>query len=241
MNDVIIDLRQVTKVYRSGVLEVPVLHGIDFRIERNEYVAIMGPSGSGKSTLMNILGGLDHPTGGEYYFEGRNIAGMNDEDMSRIRNAKIGFVFQNFSLLPRMNASENVQVPLVYAGVGVRSRRMRAEGMLAKVGLSDRSHHRPSELSGGQKQRVAMARALINEPSVVLADEPTGNLDSTTSREIMGLLDALHREGQTIILVTHEDDIAAHARRTIVLRDGRIINDEMRPDKRTHRTGDRPV
>lgn len=228
MSDMIIELKGVTKVYRTGTLEVPVLHGIDFQVARNEYVAIMGPSGSGKSTLMNILGGLDHPTDGDYFFEGRNIAGMSDEDLSRVRNERIGFVFQNFSLLPRMDAAENVQVPLVYAGVGVRSRRRRADEMLAKVGLSERGHHRPNELSGGQKQRVAMARALINRPSIVLADEPTGNLDSTTSREIMGLLDELHREGQTIILVTHEDDIAAHAKRRIVLRDGNIVNDSKR-------------
>lgn len=221
----VIRLNTVTKVYQNGLLEVPVLHGVDFCVEKNEYVAIMGPSGSGKSTLMNILGGLDQPTTGDYLFQGRNIAQMDDIDLSAIRNAKIGFVFQNFSLLPRMTASENVQVPLVYAGISVRERRHRAEEMLDRVGLSDRGHHRPNELSGGQKQRVALARALINRPSIILADEPTGNLDSRTSCEIMALLETLHQEGQTIILVTHEDDIAEYAHRVVVLRDGMIVSD----------------
>jgi len=221
----VIDLQSVTKVYKTGLLELPVLHDINFQVEVNEYVAIMGPSGSGKSTLMNILGGLDQPTSGNYLFDGKNIAHMNDEDLSKIRNERIGFVFQNFSLLPRMTASENVQVPLVYAGTAVRERKQRADEMLRKVGLGERVHHRPNELSGGQKQRVALARALINNPSIILADEPTGNLDSKTSREIMVLLGKLHSEGNTIILVTHEDDIADYALRTIILNDGIIVRD----------------
>ncbi|MBN1296702.1 ABC transporter ATP-binding protein [bacterium] len=224
----VVHLRNITKIYRTDALDVPVLHAIDLTVERNEYAAIMGPSGSGKSTLMNILGVLDSPTHGEYFFEGWNIAHRDDFSLSRIRNDRIGFVFQNFSLLPRMTACENVQVPLIYAGVPVRERRRRAEAMLARVGLADRYRHRPGELSGGQKQRVALARALINGPSMILADEPTGNLDSQTSCEIMKLFDSLHADGQTIILVTHEDEIAAHARRTIVLRDGRIIDDRLR-------------
>ncbi len=221
----VIELKAVNKVYHLGTLSVSVLHKIDLTIAHNDMTAIMGPSGSGKSTLMNILGALDQPTSGDYYFDGQNISGMNDNELSMIRNNRIGFVFQNFSLLPRMSARENIEVPLVYAGVTPKERRERAEQLLQKVGLSNRGHHRPNELSGGEKQRVAIARALINRPSVILADEPTGNLDSRTSYEIMELFTALHEEQHTIILVTHEDDISAYAQRKIMLRDGRISDD----------------
>ncbi len=221
-NGAVIEMKKIVKTYRMGELEVQVLFGIDLIVSTDEFVAIMGPSGSGKSTLMNILGGLDRPTSGEYRFDGRDIAGLDDRELSGIRNRRIGFVFQNFSLLPKMSARENVEVPLVYAGVAIRERRERAVEMLKKVGLAARGHHRPSELSGGEKQRVAIARALINRPSVILADEPTGNLDSRTSYEIMDVMAALRQEGNTIILVTHEDDIARYAERKIVLRDGRI-------------------
>ncbi len=221
----VIELKAVNKVYHLGTLSVSVLHKIDLTIAHNDMTAIMGPSGSGKSTLMNILGALDQPTSGDYYFDGQNISGMNDNELSMIRNNRIGFVFQNFSLLPRMSARENIEVPLVYAGVTPKERRERAEQLLQKVGLSNRGHDRPNELSGGEKQRVAIARALINRPSVILADEPTGNLDSRTSYEIMELFTALHEEQHTIILVTHEDDISAYAQRKIMLRDGRISDD----------------
>jgi putative ABC transport system ATP-binding protein len=221
----VIELRNVSKVYRMGALTLQVLFGIDVTVEQNEFVAIMGPSGSGKSTLMNILGALDQPTSGEYLFDNQNISGLDDDALSRIRNRRIGFVFQNFSLLPRMTARENVEVPLVYAGMSLRDRHNRSERMLEKVGLGARGHHRPNEMSGGEKQRVAIARALVNQPSVILADEPTGNLDSRTSHEIMEIMTELEKEGHTIILVTHEEDIAAYAHRKITLRDGRIEDD----------------
>jgi putative ABC transport system ATP-binding protein len=204
---------------------VRALQGVDITIRKNEFVAIMGPSGSGKSTLMNLIGCLDSPTGGEYWLNGHRVSELGDDSLARIRNKEIGFVFQTFNLLPRATALHNVELPLVYAGLGSRERRRLAADALTRVGLGDRMQHRPNELSGGQRQRVAIARALVNRPSILLADEPTGNLDSATSEEIMGLFDGLHREGQTILLVTHEHDIAAHARRQVHLKDGRVERD----------------
>jgi putative ABC transport system ATP-binding protein len=204
---------------------VHALRGVDVTIRKNEFVAIMGPSGSGKSTLMNMIGCLDTPTGGEYWLNGYRVSELGDDALARIRNKEIGFVFQTFNLLPRATALHNVELPLVYAGLGARERRKLSMDALERVGLQDRIQHRPNELSGGQRQRVAIARALVNQPSILLADEPTGNLDSTISQEIMGLFDALDREGQTILLVTHETDIAAHARRQVHLKDGRVERD----------------
>jgi len=203
------------------------LRGVSLRIHRNEYIAIMGPSGSGKSTLMNMVGCLDTPTCGRYGFNGRNVAEMDDDELAAIRNREIGFVFQTFNLLPRANTLRNVELPLIYAGVDPETREERATQTLIDVGLGDRLHHKPNELSGGQRQRVAIARALVNRPSIILADEPTGNLDSKTGEEIMSLFEDLHRRGNTIILVTHEADIARHARRTVRLRDGLIESDDL--------------
>ena len=208
-----------------GTEHVRALRGVDLEIRRNEYVAIMGPSGSGKSTMMNMLGCLDTPSGGRYWLNGHEASRMKDDDLARVRNKEIGFVFQTFNLLPRASALANVELPLVYAGASGRERRRRAEQALQRVGLGERMHHKPNELSGGQRQRVAIARALVNNPSILLADEPTGNLDSTTSEEIMRVFGALHSQGQTVVIVTHEPDIAAHARRVIVLRDGRVDSD----------------
>ncbi|HEX7050304.1 MAG TPA: ABC transporter ATP-binding protein [Longimicrobiales bacterium] len=216
------------KEYVLGSEVVRALRGVDLVVRRNDYVAIMGPSGSGKSTLMNLIGCLDTPTEGEYWLGGHAVARMSDDELARIRNREIGFVFQTFNLLPRASALHNVELPLIYAGVPARERRERASAMLERVGLAERMDHRPSELSGGQRQRVAVARALINNPSILLADEPTGNLDSRTSEEIMALFDQLHEEGQTIILVTHEHDIAEYAQRSITLRDGLIESDVSR-------------
>ncbi len=218
----LIRLRSVTRTYRMGEVDVPALRGIDLDIDANEYIAVMGPSGSGKSTLMNILGCLDSPTSGHFELDGRDVSALSDSQLSRVRNAFVGFVFQTFNLLPRATALHNVELPLIYAGVRVGRRRQRAREALERVGLADRMHHRPNEMSGGQRQRVAIARALVNEPSLLLADEPTGNLDSGTGREIMQVLDALHDEGNTILLVTHESYIAEHASRRIHLHDGRI-------------------
>ncbi|MGH7607251.1 MAG: ABC transporter ATP-binding protein [Gemmatimonadales bacterium] len=209
-----------------GAEVVHALRGVDIQIKRNEFVACMGPSGSGKSTLMNLIGCLDTPTSGEYWLNGQQVSDLSDDQLARIRNKEIGFVFQTFNLLPRADALHNVELPLIYAGMPARERRERAARALTQVGLGDRMDHRPTELSGGQRQRVAVARALVNEPSILLADEPTGNLDSATGNEIMALFEELHRSGQTIVLVTHEHDIAAHARRQIHLLDGRIARDE---------------
>ncbi|MBE7539765.1 MAG: ABC transporter ATP-binding protein [Opitutaceae bacterium] len=215
----------VTKLYKMGAETIHALRGVSMEIRRNEYLAIMGPSGSGKSTLMNMLGCLDTPTGGRYEFTGRDVATMTDDELAEIRNREIGFVFQTFNLLPRSDALQNVELPLIYAGVGRAERMQRARAALESVGLGERLHHRPNELSGGQRQRVAIARALVTRPSIILADEPTGNLDSRTGVEIMALFDRLHAEGNTIIVVTHEEDIARHARRIVRLRDGLIESD----------------
>ena len=226
--DAVIVTRNLTRNYEMGSETVHALRGVDLVIRRNEYVAIMGPSGSGKSTMMNVIGCLDTPSEGEYWLNGHRVSELHDDELARIRNKEIGFVFQTFNLLPRASALHNVELPLVYAGVGGKDRRDRAAQALQIVGLADRMHHRPNELSGGQRQRVAIARALVNSPSILLADEPTGNLDSTTSEEIMGVFRELHDKGQTVIMVTHEPDIAAHARRIIVLRDGMVHSDERR-------------
>src|SRR2546427_62449 len=205
---------------------VRALRGIDIQIRRNEFVAIMGPSGSGKSTLMNLIGCLDTPTAGEYWLNGQKVSDLSDDELARIRNKEIGFVFQTFNLLPRATSLHNVELPLIYAGMPAQARRQQAARALERVGLGDRMAHKPNELSGGQRQRVAIARALVNEPSILLADEPTGNLDSATSAELMGVFADLHRQGQTIVMVTHEHDIAAHAARVVTLRDGLIATDQ---------------
>jgi putative ABC transport system ATP-binding protein len=221
----LIDIRDVRKIYVMGTTEVHALAGVDLAVRPGEYLAIMGPSGSGKSTLMNMIGCLDTPTSGSYKLRGTEIRDRDDDELARIRNQEIGFIFQTFNLLPRADALHNVELPLIYAGKPAKERRARAVEVLDLVGLSDRIHHRPNELSGGQRQRVAIARALVNSPSIVLADEPTGNLDTKTGQEIMGLLDEIHRKGNTVIVVTHEEDIAAHARRVVRLRDGLIESD----------------
>ena len=224
--DIVILTHNITREYDMGGEIVRALRGVDIQIRKNEFVAIMGPSGSGKSTLMNLIGCLDTPNGGEYWLNGQKVSDLSDDELARIRNKEIGFVFQTFNLLPRADALHNVELPLIYAGLSAKERRQRAAGALQKVGLGDRMDHRPNELSGGQRQRVAIARALVNEPSILLADEPTGNLDSATGNEIMGLFQQLHDAGQTIVLVTHEHDIAAHAHRQIHLLDGKIERDE---------------
>ncbi len=226
----LIEIKNITKIYHVGTVAVPALQSIDLQIESNEYLSIMGPSGSGKSTLMNILGCLDTPTEGTYNFKGREIAGLDDNQLAEIRNREIGFVFQTFNLLPRATALHNVELPLIYNGTPARERRKAAGEALGAVGLSGRAHHRPNELSGGERQRVAIARALVNQPSVILADEPTGNLDSKTGEEIMQIFEQIHQAGNTIILVTHEEYIAQHTQRSIRLLDGKVASDEIRSE-----------
>ena len=221
----LIDIRDITKVYQMGDQQVQALAGVSVGVERGEYVAIMGPSGSGKSTLMNLIGCLDTPSSGSYVLNGKEVARMTDDELAAIRNQEIGFVFQTFNLLPRTSALQQVELPLVYGGTSKKERRERAIAALKAVGLSDRMNHTPNELSGGQRQRVAVARALINDPRILLADEPTGNLDSQTGAEIMALFDELNAKGNTIVLVTHEEDIAAHARRIVRLKDGKVRDD----------------
>ena len=229
----LIRIRDLHRVYQLGESEVRALDGVDLDIDANEYVAIMGPSGSGKSTLMNIVGCLDTPTKGSYRLKDREIAERSDDELAHIRNQEIGFVFQTFNLLARADALHNVELPLVYAGLRHEERRKRAKESLELVGLGDRMKHRPNELSGGQRQRVAIARALVNKPSIILADEPTGNLDSRTGEEIMAAFEAIWRQGNTVIVVTHEPDVAVHARRVVRMRDGRIESDHVNPRPRT--------
>ena len=233
----LIDIRDITKVYVMGEEKVQALAGVTLGVERGEYVAIMGPSGSGKSTLMNLVGCLDTPSSGSYVLNGREVARMTDDELAAIRNQEIGFVFQTFNLLPRTSALQQVELPLVYGGLSRKDRRERAIQSLKAVGLGDRMSHQPNEMSGGQRQRVAIARALINDPSILLADEPTGNLDSQTGQEIMALFDELNRKGNTIVLVTHEEDIAAHARRIVRLLDGKIRDDRANARPRRGRSG----
>ncbi len=220
-----LQINNITKVYKMEGEEVRALRGVTVGIEKNEYIAIMGPSGSGKSTMMNVIGCLDTPTTGEYFFESDDVSKMNDDELADIRNQKIGFVFQTFNLLPRSDVFHNVELPLIYGGISSAKRRKMAEEAIEKVSLSDRIKHKPNELSGGQRQRVAIARALVNKPSIILADEPTGNLDSATGEEIMVIFDELHKAGNTIILVTHEHDIAEHAHRIVRLKDGLVEKD----------------
>ncbi|HWA40563.1 MAG TPA: ABC transporter ATP-binding protein [Gemmatimonadales bacterium] len=227
MSDAIIRVRGLERSYVMGTETVHALRGVDVEIRRNEYVAIMGPSGSGKSTLMNLLGCLDTPTAGEYWLNGQEVSRMTDDALARVRNKEIGFVFQTFNLLPRATALQNVELPLVYAGVPTAERRRKAAAALERVGLGARMDHRPNELSGGQRQRVAIARGLVNDPALLLADEPTGNLDSTTTEEILEVFKRLHEQGQTIVIVTHEPDVAQHAERTVVIRDGKVSSDKM--------------
>ena len=224
--DSIIIMKDVGKIYRNGKVEVEALKQVNLEITKGEFVSIMGPSGSGKSTLMNILGCLDKPTSGEYYLDGKPISQLDSRQLAYIRNKKIGFVFQNFNLLPRMSSLRNVEIPMIYAGIPPRERRIKAMEALKSVGLEDRWHHKPNELSGGQRQRVAIARALINSPKIILADEPTGNLDSKSGAEIMGIFTELHRNGATIVLVTHEDEIARYAQRIVFFRDGRKVDEK---------------
>ncbi len=221
----VIQIENMRKTYDMGLTQVHALRGVNLRIAENEYVALMGPSGSGKSTLMNLMGCLDTPTAGDYFLDGVNVSTMTDSDLAEIRNHKIGFVFQTFNLLPRLSALDNVALPLVYAGMSRKDREQRAQEVLESVGLGDRSDHKPNELSGGQRQRVAIARALVNRPSIILADEPTGNLDTKTSIEIMTIFEKIHTLGNTVILVTHEPDIAEHAHRIVRLRDGAVESD----------------
>jgi len=228
MSSEVIRLDKIVKNYLLGKVIIPALSNLDLTINHNEYVALMGSSGSGKSTLMNILGCLDTPTSGKYFLSGEDVSNLNDNQLAEIRNKRIGFVFQTFNLLPRLDAIENCELPLIYAGISSKERRIRAKEVLKRVGLADRMDHKPNELSGGQRQRVAIARALICNPSIILADEPTGNLDSKTSEEIMAIFEGIHASGNTVILVTHEEDIANYARRVIRLKDGKIFNDNIK-------------
>jgi putative ABC transport system ATP-binding protein len=221
----VIAMREIAKIYAAGPIQVRALDGVSLDVERGDYVAVMGPSGSGKSTLMNVIGCLDRPTSGSYRLSSQEVGGLEDDALAAIRNTEIGFIFQTFNLLPRADAVDNVELPLVYAGLPRDERRARARGALEAVGLGDRMHHRPNEMSGGQRQRVAIARALVNRPSILLADEPTGNLDSKTGEEIMALVDSLQERGNTVLLVTHERTLADRAARVIELRDGRIVSD----------------
>ena len=223
----IISMKDLGKTYKNGKIAVEALKKVNFDIHKEEFVSIMGPSGSGKSTLMNIIGCLDKPTTGNYMLDGSDIASLNEVELAQIRNLKIGFVFQSFNLLPRINALQNVELPMVYAEISSKERKKRALNALERVGLSDRVHHKPNEMSGGQKQRVAIARALVNNPAIILADEPTGNLDSTSGEEVMAVFQDLNKEGVTIILVTHEPDIASHTMRVIKFRDGLLISDKI--------------
>jgi putative ABC transport system ATP-binding protein len=225
MSRALIRVEGLARTYRVGEVEVPALRGVDLTIERGEFVAVMGPSGSGKSTFMNLLGGLDRPDRGRYLLEGEDVSRLDPDQLSRVRNRSLGFVFQSFNLLPRASALENVELPLVYAGVHAHERHRRALARLAQVGLAARAHHLPAQLSGGQQQRVAIARSLVNEPALILADEPTGALDTRTSQELMALFQALNRQGITLVLVTHEPDIARFAKRILVFRDGRLVED----------------
>lgn len=233
MNQEVIRLDGITRFFKVGAEVVRALRGVSLTIKRNEFVALMGPSGSGKSTLMNLLGCLDTPTSGSYWLNGKDVSKLEDNELAEIRNKEIGFVFQTFNLLPRLTALENVALPMIYAGLPKPERMERALQVLEDVKLTDRVKHKPNELSGGQRQRVAIARALVNKPSIILADEPTGNLDSVTSVEIMGLIEDIHKTGNTIILVTHEEDIARHAHRIIRLSDGLVASDELNSDIRT--------
>jgi len=232
----IIQIENLTKIYDTGAVKVEALKSVNLNVDENEYVAIMGPSGSGKSTLMNIIGCLDRMTSGKYYLEGKDISTLSDNELADIRNKKIGFVFQAFNLLPRLTALGNVELPMIYAGIPASVRRKKAIEALEKVGLGDRLHHRPNELSGGQKQRVAIARALVNNPAILLADEPTGNLDSKSSHEIMDIFESLNDEGVTIVMVTHEPEIAAHTKRNVIFRDGEIISDIVVKNRITRET-----
>jgi len=233
MNDIIILLERIERHFKIGAETIKALRGVDLKIYKNEYVALMGPSGSGKSTLMNILGCLDTPSGGKYVLNGIDVSKMDDNELAEIRNKQIGFVFQTFNLLPRSTSLENVILPLIYSGIKKEERIKKATKVLDDVGLLNRITHKPNELSGGQRQRVAIDRALVNNPSIILADEPTGNLDSKTSVEIMGLFDAIHQKGNTVIIVTHEEDIAKYAHRIIRLRDGVVESDELNKEPRT--------
>ncbi len=234
MSDIIV-LKNIEKVYKIGQEVIYALRDVSLNVQKNEYVALMGPSGSGKSTLMNMLGCLDTPTNGQYILNGHSVATMSDSQLAEIRNKEIGFVFQTFNLLPRATTLDNVALPLVYAGMSKAAREERAKEVLEQVGLADRMQHKPNELSGGQRQRVAIARALVNKPAIILADEPTGNLDSKTSIEIMGLLEDIHKNGNTIILVTHEEDIAMHAHRIVRLRDGLVETDTVNTNITTYK------
>jgi len=225
--EILIELTQIGKYYQMGSERLEALKEVDLKVGFNEYLALMGPSGSGKSTLMNIIGCLDSPSYGQYLLRGIDVSGMDDSELAQIRNKEIGFIFQTFNLMPRISALENVALPLVYAGVSKKERQLRAEEVMESVGLKDRMHHKPNQLSGGQRQRVAIGRALVNKPSIILADEPTGNLDSKTSEEIMKILDQIHQLGNTVILVTHEPDIATFAKRLVKLKDGKIESDQI--------------